>query len=71
VDTEDTDYDTVLRHMDGCGGVEIACDDDGGSTSLTSSLQITVAAGDTVYISLDAYSSSSYGTFVLDINEGC
>ena len=69
-DTESSDYDTVLRRMDMCGGKEIDCDDDGGDGT-TSSLEVTVVAGDVVYISIDAYSSSYAGSFVLDVNEGC
>ncbi len=70
VDTGSSDYDTVLRHFDACGGTELDCDDDGGDGT-TSLLELNVTAGDIVYISLDGYSSYSSGVFVLDINEGC
>ena len=68
--TDSSDYDTVLRRMDACGGIEIDCDDDGG-TGTTSNLEVVAVAGDVIYISIDGYSSSSAGTFVLDVNEGC
>jgi hypothetical protein len=69
-ETSSSDYDTVLRQMDACGGTELACDDDGGDGT-TSSLEVTAVAGDTIYISIDGYSSSSAGSFVLDVSEGC
>jgi hypothetical protein len=67
-DTESSSYDTVLRLLDACEGTELACDDDGGRTSLTSSIQEPLEEGTTLFVVVDGYSSSSTGDYVLDIN---
>jgi len=77
IDTEGSSYDTVLRlySSDGeavtCGTDstgELACDDDGGSISLTSSIRYTFVEDAEYVIVVDGYSSSSEGTYILDIN---
>ncbi len=53
-------FDTILSVLSDCASVDstLACDDDGGdgSTSLTS---IALAAGQTVYLTVDGYGSNS------------
>lgn len=66
--TEGSDYDTVLRVFSECGGAEIECDDDGGS-SVDSVVELDVIAGTALLLVVDAYSSGYTGGWVLNIAE--
>jgi hypothetical protein len=70
LDTFGSGYDTVLRIYDGDCGEEIACNDDAaGSWGLQSEIRDEyMSSGITYVIVVDAYSSSSSGTFQLNIN---
>ncbi len=59
--------DTVLSLLDGCGGTELACDDDGG-TGLLSSLVFSMTANQTVTIRLASFGTTpAGGVFNLNI----
>jgi hypothetical protein len=66
-DTEGTSpaWDTVLSIYDACGGTELACDDDGGSGTL-SKLTLAVTQGTTYWIRLAGYNNAC-GTFKLNV----
>ncbi|HZO16803.1 MAG TPA: hypothetical protein VFB62_26180, partial [Polyangiaceae bacterium] len=66
IDTAGSPYDTVLYVRDvNCGGMELACDDDGGP-GVTSQLQVTLVAGQTVVIFVDSFGSTG-GSYTLNI----
>jgi hypothetical protein len=66
IDTRGSTFDTILQVENGaCGGSVLMCNDDGGGGT-TSSVQVALAAGQTVLITVDGYQSNS-GTFVLNI----
>jgi len=68
VDTENSGQsDTVLSVYDSCGGTELQCDDDGG-TSFLSSASFNATQSVTYYIRLASYSS---GCGDYDLNIGC
>ena len=53
-------YDTVLYVLDGCGGTELACNDDrvfGDTASRIANLPLTI--GQTVIVVVDGYSTNS------------
>lgn len=61
IDTEGSNFDnddTVLAIFDACGGSEIACDDDGG-TSLLSSVSFSCNAGTDYIIRVAGYNTGS------------
>ena len=69
--------DTILTLFDGCpqaGGLELACDDDGGDdapyngSTFSSVFTYDVVAGSTYYIGVDSWSSAQSATFILDVN---
>lgn len=66
LDTNGSDYDTVLYVRSACDDVttEIDCDDDDGD-GLQSLLEVALEAG-TYYVYVDAYSSSAEGAFILN-----
>ncbi len=65
-DTNTSDFDTVLYLLEGdCTGVELACDDDGGSAT-QSRLVTPLSAGQTVVVVVDGYGTHSSGAFVLN-----
>jgi hypothetical protein len=67
LDTNCSDYDTVLYIYDGsCSGSEIECDDDGGIGG-ASQIDATLPAG-TYYVALDGYYDTSVGAYVLNIS---
>lgn len=69
ITTNGSDFDTLLLIYHGCEGTEIACNDDGGE-GLRSSLTLSsVEEGDVYFFVVDGYSSSSVGSFVLNIND--
>lgn len=63
-DTFGTAYDTILAVLDGCGGAELACNDD--TMTLQSQVMVPLAAGQTVIIVVDGYSGAT-GPFTLNI----
>ncbi len=66
-DTIGTTYDTVLYVLDGtCGGTELGCNDDG-TSGLTSEVTVTLTAGQTVIVVVDAYAEYEAGAAVLNI----
>ena len=70
-DLTSSDYDTSLAIMDDVCASELACSEDGaGAPSYTSYTTVDLAAGESVAIIIDAWSTSSVGTYVLDITEG-
>ncbi len=67
--TNGSDYDTMLLIYHGCEGTEIACNDDGGE-GLRSRLVLSAAEeGDVYFLVVDGYTTSSVGSFVLNIND--
>ncbi|MEQ1564576.1 MAG: hypothetical protein ABMA64_02975 [Myxococcota bacterium] len=57
-------YDTVLYVLDGCGGPELACNDD--TNGLQSRVRVPMLAGQTVIVVVDGYLASS-GDYTLRI----
>lgn len=51
IDTQGSNFDTVLYALDGCGGNEIICNDDAGD--MTSRINVTLAAGEEVVFVVD------------------
>jgi hypothetical protein len=70
IDTIGTGLDTVLYVQDVCGGVELACNDDIDvmAGDFQSELQVTLAAGQTVIVVVDGYSSWSAGPYLLNVS---
>ena len=64
-------YDTVLSLLDGCGGRELACNDDAACTisSTRSSIARNLRAGETVLIRVSGFGDHT-GTFVLTASTG-
>jgi hypothetical protein len=62
--------DTVLRWMNGSCDTEIDCDDDGAGVGYLSEMSVSATGGTEYVIVVDGYSSSSSGTFSLNINAG-
>lgn len=76
VDTCGTGLDTIVSILDGCGGTEIACNDDAGGFSacantLQSSASTLVTAGQNVIIRIAAFNAAGAGTgnFNISIQE--
>lgn len=69
IDTLNSSFDTVLYVQEGdvCGGAELACNDDTGF-GLTSKVEVELAAGQTVLITVDGALWDS-GFFFLNITE--
>ncbi|MEC7984828.1 MAG: MopE-related protein [Myxococcota bacterium] len=65
-DTSDSTYDTTLMLYDDCSGSELACNDDG-SVGTRSEISYSVEEGVDYIVVVDGYSSSSTGTYQLDI----
>lgn len=64
-DTAGTMFDTVLAVLDGCGGAELACNDDT-MMSATSEVQIDLMAGQSVVIVVDSF-GGDVGPFNLNV----
>lgn len=65
-DTEGSDYDTALAIFATCNaGTELACDDDGGAGS-TSSITISLEAGEQVFVSVGGFGAAE-GNYVLNV----
>jgi len=69
-DTIGSSYDTVLYVLDGCGGVELGCDDDITFGTLQSEVAVTLSAGETVIVGVDGYRSTSVGPYALNVRVG-
>ncbi|MFN7020980.1 MAG: hypothetical protein ACK4WH_06590 [Phycisphaerales bacterium] len=68
INTNGSNFDTVLAVFTGCEGTQLACDDDGGD-GLNSSLNILLSSGQRVLIEVASYSTNSGGSITLNI--GC
>ena len=66
LDTIGSSYDTVLYVFDGCGGAELACNDDRPAGGLQSEVTLTLSAGQTVIVGVDGYNGSS-GVYTLSL----
>jgi hypothetical protein len=64
-DTFGSPFDTMLAVITGCGGAELACNDD--AMGLQSQVTVPLAAGQVVIIVVDGYSGAT-GPFTLNIN---
>jgi hypothetical protein len=65
-DTVGSPGDTILSVIDGCGGMELDCNDD--TVGLTSEVTLMLAAGQTVIIVVDGY-GGEIGPFTLNISQ--
>jgi len=63
-DTLGSDFDTVLYALDGCGGAELACNDDSGDA--TSRINVTLAEGEEVVFVVDGAGLES-GSYNLNV----
>jgi hypothetical protein len=61
--TDGSDFDTTLAVFDACGGTELACNDDSGS-SFTSQIVINMTAGQTYQVRVAGYDGET-GNYVL------
>ena len=68
IDTIGSTFDTLLYVIEGCGGTEVACNDDW--VGLQSQLELYAMANTTYYVFVDGYSSYSYGDYYLNIELG-
>ncbi len=66
VDTNGTDFDTVLNVLGACPGAELACDDDGGD-GLQSQLTFDAVADTTYFIVVNGYGDASTGAITLNV----
>jgi hypothetical protein len=71
IDTQgSTQLDTVLQLVASCGGANIACDDDGGTTPPNSSRLVQVlTANQEIKIQVSTFNSATAGAFNLNIAE--
>lgn len=65
-DTVGSPGDTILSVIDGCGGMELDCNDD--TMGLTSEVTLMMAAGQTVIIVVDGF-GGEVGPFTLNISQ--
>ncbi len=63
-DTFGSDFDTVLTVLDGCGGAELACNDD--TLGTQSEVTVTLSAGQTVLVVVDGF-AASIGDVVVNV----
>lgn len=70
IDTEGSSFDTVIYVRTACASTasELACDDDGGSSS-TSALSTVVTAGTPLFIVVDGFDETERGAFTLHVHE--
>lgn len=66
-DTNGSTFDTVLSVFDSCGGAELACDDDGGD-GVSSLVNISLSANQSVRILVSAFGTGAGGAFSLNIS---
>jgi hypothetical protein len=67
VDTNGSEFDTVLELYDGCGGTLLACDNDSGDDGLDSAIMIAVEPGTTLKIRVGGGALGNQGAGVLNI----
>jgi len=67
-DTAGSSIDTILSILDGCGGMELDCNDDVGGGPVTSEITIMLAAGQSVIIVVEGYSGLE-GPITLNIDQ--
>jgi hypothetical protein len=65
INTIGSAYDTMLYVRDGCGGAELACNDD--AVGLQSRVNVTLAAGQAIIIYVDGFGSDR-GPYDLNIS---
>lgn len=65
IDLVGSAYDTMLYVLDGCGGAELACNDD--FVGLQSQVQVQLFAGQPVIIVVDGFGANN-GQYTLNIN---
>lgn len=67
-----TAFDTVLTVFSGCGGTELACDDDSGTSPGNSSriTNFTMTRGQTYIIRLAAYGTFAGGNYTIRVSGG-
>jgi hypothetical protein len=75
INTDGSEFDTVLSIWDGDCEEELECDDDGGTTSgpyggSTSAISVTVAAGMAYVIVVDGWRDYDYGAYTLNVVPG-
>lgn len=66
IDTESSDFDTVLYVRDGCAGTELACDDNGGA-AMTSRVNVTLEQDQQIVVVVDGFGLEE-GDFDLNID---
>ncbi len=72
VDTCSSSFDTVVSVHSGCGGTQLACNDDfncGTGSSLQSSVSLTMTAGTTYWIRVGGYQNNT-GNYKLHVTGG-
>lgn len=70
-DTIGSAFDTVLYAVSSCSATPTAdrCnDDDSSSSEVTSSLTLSLTAGETIYLVVDGFGASTHGRYVVNIN---
>ncbi len=66
IDTNGSAFDTLVSVFDGCGGNELACDDDSGA-GVSSLVTVSLNAGQSVRILISAFGAGTGGNFSLNI----
>lgn len=69
ISTEGSTFDTVLSVYEGCGGAELACNDDYASDSLCSQIVMNVTEGKTYYVRVAGFDGAA-GDYDLLITTG-
>ena len=71
ISTEGSDFDTVLKVIqgNGCGGTELDCNDDAGSGNRWSQVAVNLTSGQPITIVVDSFSSMG-GAFTLTVARG-
>jgi len=68
IDTEGSSYNTAISLFDACGGNEVACDDNGGSGTLSKIILNCIPPETTYYIRISGY-NGTHGAGILNITE--
>jgi hypothetical protein len=66
ISTDGSTFDTTLGVYTDCSGTELACDDDDG-LGTQSLVELSIEAGTELALVVDGYSSSAYGSWLLNI----
>ncbi|MCB9760253.1 MAG: hypothetical protein H6739_10495 [Alphaproteobacteria bacterium] len=69
INTDGSDFDTILRIVSSCDGEELDCNDDS-EFGLQSSITVPGVPGHTYLISVDGYGADDVGSFVVNIGPG-